>query len=542
MPSANETSTNRKRHVVVIGAGVSGILIAHHFQKYLSDGYTLEILEKNSDVGGTWLENTYPGCACDVPSDIYQYSFAPTKDWSSIYSSSNEIQAYLAQVVDHFGLRQYIHFDTVVKQCAWQEEGYRWSVESQGAHGAPNKRHADILINACGVLNHYKFPDIPGLKGFEGSLLHTANWDHTVELKDKSVAVIGAGASAVQLIPQIQPIVKSLSVYIRTPSWITQPYLPSDTSEEGNSPESYLQRCKAYEGYFNKLFPVFYRDSETQEQKRNTTAQWMHERIKDEGLRQNLIPQYELGCRRMNPGESFLDAVQASNVKCIFGDITSCGPLGLKSGGETNEVDVIVAATGFDTSFRPRFPIIGRNNVDIRDLWQEDPSAYLGIGCAGFPNYMTMLGPNCPVANGSLIGSLEAIADFTVRLLKRVHRFDVSSFVPDERAQEDFNEYINEFMSGMVWTGSCTSWYKRGYNGKVTAVWPGSSLHHREMLELDRWEDWAWTYHKRRHAIWGDGRSTIEINGGDYSYYLHHGSLLSRVVKETNGKRKFFLD
>ncbi|CAN9155748.1 unnamed protein product [Alternaria alternata] len=443
------------------------------------------------------------------------------------FASSGEIQSYLSHVVDHFDLAHHIEFKTTVTRSAWSEQESKWLLNTE-CNGIVNKgRKADVLINAAGILNHYRYPDIPGLDSYRGRLIHTADWDHSVNLAGKRVSVIGAGASAVQVIPQIQPLVKELSVYIRTPSWITS--LPNSFEGVDNNSHNtagYLQRCKSLESYYNKLFPVFYRDSKTQTQKREELELWMRERIADPSLRKNLIPNYELGCRRISPGEPFLQALQKPNVACIFSPILTCQPEGLETQDGIETSDVIIAATGFDTSFRPRFPLLGRNGVDLRDLWKDDPISYMGLGCAEFPNYLSMLGPNCPVANGSLIGSLEAMADFFVRLLKRVDSFDVATFMPDKGAQEDFNLQVEEFMKGAVWTGNCTSWYKRGKGGRITAVWPGSSLHYREVLEQDRWEDWNWTYRGRRYGIWGKGESAVEKAGGDHSHYLEHGPLL----------------
>ncbi|KAH7080134.1 putative FAD-containing monooxygenase [Paraphoma chrysanthemicola] len=517
-----------KRSIIIIGAGVSGILLAHHFKKHLSHAYEFHIVEKNHDVGGTWLENTYPGCACDVPSDIYQYSFAPTRNWSKLFAPSGEIQDYLSKVVSHFDLRQYIEFETKVMECAWAEQESKWLVHTEHDGVLTTRRKFDVLINASGILNHYQYPDIPGLENYNGRLMHTADWDHSVHLAGKKVSVIGAGASAIQVIPQIRSVVKELSVYIRTPAWITK--LPDcfqlDGNNHSNTTDDYFQRCKNIESYYNRLFPVFYRDSETQLQERQDLASWMEQRIEDLELRKKLIPDYELGCRRISPGEPFLCALQEPNVKCIFSPIVACQPDGLETQNGIETSDVIIAATGFNTSFRPRFPLLGRDNVDLRDLWKDDPDSYMGIGCAGFPNYLSMLGPNCPVANGSLIGSLEAMADFFVRLLQRVDNFGVATFTPQKSAQDDFNCQVQEFMAGAVWSGNCTSWYKNSKTGKVSAVWPGSSLHYREVLDQNRWEDWEWTYPGGRFKLWGKGQSAVEKVGGDQSYYLMHGPLL----------------
>ncbi|KAF2820154.1 FAD/NAD(P)-binding domain-containing protein [Ophiobolus disseminans] len=353
---AHQESLGKKRHIIIIVCLMTDlVLTAHHFQKYLASSYTFEVVEKNHGVGGTWLENTYPGCACDVPSDIYQYSFAPTKDWSTLYASSGEIQGYLSRVAKQFDLQKHIEFGTSVDRCTWHEDTHKWLVDTSSGGVLRTGRKADVLINAAGILNHYQYPDIPGLQDFKGVMMHTANWDHSVDLTGKKVGVIGAGASAIQ-------------------------------------------------NYFNTFFPVFIKDSSSQHNRRKELTASMSKCIKDEALRAKLIPKYEVGCRRLSPGEPFLKALQQPNVECIFDPIASCTSEGLQTQAGVKDIDVLIAATGFNTTFRPRFSLVGRDGVDMRDLWNNDPASYMGLGCAGFPNYLSMLGPNCPVANGSLIG------------------------------------------------------------------------------------------------------------------------------------------
>ncbi|CAN9262719.1 unnamed protein product [Alternaria alternata] len=402
------------------------------------------------------------------------------------FASSGEIQSYLSHVVDHFDLAHHIEFKTTVTRSAWSEQESKWLVDTE-CNGIVNKgRKADVLINAAGILNHYRYPDIPGLDSYRGRLIHTADWDHSIDLAGEEVSREST----------------------------TTPTTPQVTSNA----------ARALRATTTNSFLSFTGIRKTQTQKREELELWMRKRIADPSLRKNLIPNYELGCRRISPGEPFLQALQKPNVTCIFSPILTCQPEGLETQDGIETSDVIIAATGFDTSFRPRFPLLGRNGIDLRDLWKDDPISYMGLGCAEFPNYLSMLGPNCPVANGSLIGSLEAMADFFVRLLKRVDSFGVATFMPDKGAQEDFNMQVEGFMQGAVWTGNCTN--KRGKEGRITAVWPGSSLHYREVLEQDRWEDWNWTYRGRRYGIWGKGESAVEKAGGDHSHYLEHGPLL----------------
>ena len=350
-------------------------------------------------------------CLCSISTNLKSIRNQLTSAVPSRFAPSGEIQNYLSRVVDHFHLKSHIELGTSVKRCVWDERDSKWLVDTEHNGILETGRKADILINAAGILNHYQYPDIPGLDSYKGCLMHTADWNHSLSLAGKRVSIIGAGASAVQVVPQIQSLVKSLSVYIRTPTWITT--LPDSFQDIKDGPnctaDTYLQRCKRLESYYNKLFPIFYRDSETQLQERKELSKWMENCIADPTLRKKLIPDYELGCRRISPGEPFLRALQEPNVNCIFSPIKACNPDGLETENGIETSDVIIAATGFNTSFRPRFPLLGQNGVDLRELWKDDPASYMGLGCAGFPNYLSMLGPNCPVANGSLIGMFEAL-------------------------------------------------------------------------------------------------------------------------------------
>lgn len=247
-------------------------------------------------------------------------------------------------------------------------------------------------------------------------MLHTASWDSSIDLRGKRIGVIGAGASAIQLVPSIQPLVKDMKVFIRTPSWIAPPVALPDsnatnytyTSEEKKSfqghKDTYLTTRKGLEDQFNGMFRIFLKASDEQRNIRSLFESRMKQLIPDKMLQEKLIPQFETGCRRINPGEGFLTALQKPNVEPVFDSIQKVSPNGIVAGDKEYLVDVLVAATGFNTTFRPRFPIIGRNGVNLQDLWQDDPASYLGVGVAGFPNYLVFLGPNTPISNGSLMG------------------------------------------------------------------------------------------------------------------------------------------
>ncbi|KAF4876600.1 FAD-binding monooxygenase moxY [Colletotrichum siamense] len=508
----------RRIRAVIVGAGVSGILMAYKLRKYLGEYVDFHILEKSPELGGTWFENRYPGCACDVPSHCYQYSFAPNPDWSKFYASSQEIKAYLDGVAKHFDLKRFIKFNTKVTNAQWSEVSSTWTVEVENG----STYEAEVLFNAGGILNNLQMPNITGIDTFAGPILHTADWDSSVDLKGKRIGVIGAGASAVQLLPQIQPTATKVTAFIRTPSWISPPVAlpeadrPSYSYDDGEkirfreNDAEYLEDRKRLEAQFNGMFDAFFKASPQQRDLRERFESRMRSLIRDVALQERLIPKFEAGCRRINPGEQYLLTLQEPNVEPVFESIEKITATGIVAGGVEYPVDVLIAATGFNTTFRPRFPIIGRDGKNLQDVWAESPTSYCGTGVSGFPNYMIFLGPNTPISNGSLMGPIEATGDYFVRILTKMIRQRIKSFDVRIEAQTDFDNHTQEFMRQAVWTGTCRSWFKKDVNGKVSALWCGSSLHYLQSLAEDRWEDYEWRFDGNRYAYWGNGFSWIE--------------------------------
>lgn len=382
------------------------------------------------------------------------------------YVSSSEIQTYLKAVVLHYGLDTYIQYNSKVEGAVWDEHRSRWSVTVEGR----GIFECDVLVNAGGILNNPSFPDLKNLDSFEGQLAHTAAWDPNIDGKNKRVAIIGAGASAIQTLPEMQSVASHVDIYIRTPSWITGPagarfhgdqnhvYSEKEKARFRDDLEYSLRIRKEMEASFNCMYPAFFKGSNEQREWRTKLEDHMRELIHSEHLQRHLIPSFEAGCRRTSPGELYLAALQKDNVEPLFTPIQEVTPSGIRDyNGIERPVDIIIAATGFDTSFRPRFPILGRDRIDLRDLWKTDPISYCGLAVSGFPNYLIFLGPNTPIANGSLMGALEATADYFIRLLRKMIAQRVTSFDIRPDVQSDFNMYAQDFMLRMVWTGSCRS-------------------------------------------------------------------------------------
>lgn len=311
-------------------------------------------------------------------------------------------------------MEQFIRYNSQVVSAKWSEESSTWTVQVKNGPAY----ESEVLVNAGGILNNPQLPNIKGLEGFRGPLLHTAAWDSSVNLHGKRVAIIGSGASAIQLLPQIQPQCSKINIFIRTPSWISPPialpdgnkanynYKTDEKESFRHDSESYLHDRKNLEKQFNEMFHAFFKKAPAQDNLRNKFEARMREIIIDESLQKHLIPSFEAGCRRINPGEQYLVALQEPNVDPVFEPIECISPNGVVSGGKEYDVEILVAATGFNTTFRPRFPIIGRDGVNLQDLWADHPVSYFGTGVSGFPNYFTFLGPNTPISNGSLIGMI----------------------------------------------------------------------------------------------------------------------------------------
>ncbi|CEL09176.1 hypothetical protein ASPCAL12316 [Aspergillus calidoustus] len=530
----HETAT-RPLHIVIVGAGPSGIALAIQLKSL--PHVTYQVLEKNPDVGGTWFENRYPGAACDVASHAYQYTFASNPNWSHHFAPAEEIGQYFKSVATKYDLYDSIKMNTEVTRAEWDEKAGMWTIDAvDRATGERSRVTGDIFVNAGGILNAWKWPEIDGLKAFDGPCLHTAAWDPSVNLQGKKIGVIGSGATGVQLVPQLQKDAASVTVFVRSPSYIlpnvgfgieassyNERYSEQQKQAFRNDADAYTQFRKAVEQQMNENFSASIKGSAAQHKARNWAEKAMREALVSKELQDKLIPNWVLGCRRITPGLPYLKAVQEANVEIVRMPIDRISERGVHAkGGALHEFDVLVCATGFDTSFRPRYPILGRNQVDLRDLWcKQSPEAYLGLAVSGFPNYFTILGPNCPIANGSLIPCIEWSAKYICQAVQKVQRCQIRTIDVKLEMQKSLNEYMHNVHKDLVWTGNCVSWYKDRSTGKVTAVWPGSSIHYMESIESPRWEDFEIEYCNRNpYTFLGNGVSQREAKREDLAFYL----------------------
>ncbi|KAI0154842.1 hypothetical protein GGR57DRAFT_502038 [Xylariaceae sp. FL1272] len=553
--SVLEQPLGTAKHVLIvgIGAGASGLNMIRTLRRNLNN-YEHVVYEKNSKVGGTWYENRYPGCKCDVPSHNYQFSWRQNPEWTNFFSPAGEIEKYLDTICEEE------HMIDTIKTCHrvvgawWDESQGLWDLKVQNLEtGEEFKDYAHILIDASGILNNWRWPSIPNLNTFQGELIHTANWPKDFDYTNKTVAVIGNGSSGIQLVPAIHPAVKKLVHFVRTPTWILPPRIMAmmmmkspaapmlaqlELDDKENFSAAQMERFKSDPAFYrdfiktierdiNGAFPMLLNGGQIQQLVTAKVIEFMKMCLGgDEKLCKALIPTYPLGCRRMTPAPGYLETLRKPNTDVITEGIASIVPDGIQlESGEIIKLDAIICATGFDTSFTPRFPLVGRNG-NVQDIFKNEvPRSYMSCALSGLPNYFTIMGPSAPIGHGSVFTLSEHIARYITRIIKKCQVEGIKSICPQDAAIADFSEHIAAFMPRTSWAASCSSWFKGGkVDGPVTALHPGSRIHFFHMLENFRGEDWDYVYDSRsanRFNYLGNGFSTKEFDPkGDSTWYL----------------------
>ncbi|KAH7141875.1 cyclohexanone monooxygenase [Dactylonectria macrodidyma] len=530
--------TPRRIRVVMVGAGASGLNLARHMDLHM-ENFDLTIYEKNADVGGTWFENRYPGCACDIPSHNYQFTWEPNPEWSHYYSTWDEILEYFRGIAHKYELYKRIKLSHKLESAKWDEKAGVWNVECVNvATGEKVRDWGHILINGTGILNNWKWPDIAGLHSFKGDLFHSAMWDENHDVSGKTVAVVGTGSSGIQVVAAIQPTVKSLVTFIRSPTWITAGFAQSHAGPSGANfaftkeqkaefrehPEIYRKYRKEIEGELNARFRFVIADSAEQKEAREYSMNEMRTKLNDDKILDYLMPKdFAVGCRRPTPGNGYLEALTKDNVKVITNGIDEIVPNGVKlKNGEIVKLDTLICATGFDLSFCPRFRLIGRNEEAIDEKWKDMPEAYLSVAVPGFPNYFMFLGPNAPVGHGSVLPIIEHSTKYIINMMKKIQSQNIKAVSPSAGAVADFNAHITEFMKRTAWATPCRSWFKKGtVDGPIVALHPGSRIHWFHMMQHVRYEDWEFEYFSQnRFQYLGNGFSTKEGPDKDTTWYF----------------------
>ncbi|KAJ7677213.1 FAD/NAD-P-binding domain-containing protein [Mycena rosella] len=528
--------TLRSIKLVSIGAGMSGISLAHEVQE---DGQNMQltIYEMAEDVGGTWFWNRYPGLRCDIPSVNYQMHWSPKLDWPEYYSKGPVIQQYYRSLVDKFNLWKYIKLQHEVLRAEWDDGAKKWRLQVRGPDGKEFEDECDVFLNGGGVLNIWKWPSIEGLHSFKGELCHTARWPDNLSITGKSVAVIGSGSSGIQVLASIQPEVKQIYHWIRSPTWITGAFAPQFAGPGGvnfqyseqqkqrfmSDPKHALKYRKMIESELNERFKFLIQGTPEQKAALEFGNRDMRRRLGgDERLIDAIVPKdFAVGCRRPTPGNGYLEALLQPNVQVyteMFQRITERGFIDAE--GNEHEVDVIICATGFDTSFRPRFPVIAHGK-NVQDTWKDYPvDSYLSIALKNVPNYFMYYGPHGPTAHGSGAPVIQAYTGAFMKIIKKMQMENITAIKIKDKAADDYNEHRELYVKRTAWVGNCSSWFRSGPD-VAPMLFPGNRVLFMELLTNLRWEDWDYEYGYagNRFGYFGSGFTRREKDGRDSTFY-----------------------
>ncbi|SKG07165.1 flavin-containing monooxygenase [Mycobacteroides abscessus] len=470
-------SDTRDPRVIVVGAGMAGIAVGHKLKEAGFNDFT--ILEKGDDVGGVWYWNRYPGLTCDVPSQAYQYPFAPRTDWPRLFATGSEIQAYHRQVAEDLDVMPHIRCGQEVTAAEFTGSGWRVTT------AAGEALECDFLIAATGVLHHPNIPDIPGLDSFQGAVVHTARWDDSVRLEGKRVAAIGTGSTGVQVVSAMQPVVAQVTSFIRTPQWVLwapmslrQPKFVGKLLDA--LPTQRIVRFTALTGT-DALVNIVTRPGWGRRLVQQYARACLH-LIRDKELRQKLTPDYEPLCKRQVLSGSFHRAVQKPNAEIVTDRITRITPTGIVTvDGTEREFDVIVLATGFQAhNYMRPMNLVGKDGYSIDEAWEKGPKAYRMTAIPGFPNFFTVLGPNSPTGSIWLQHTAERTAEYIISWLHRFARGEINTVEVSPEATDEFNDQAREAMKPTVWATGCNSWYLTE-DGSVD-LWPFDRKTMEQML------------------------------------------------------------
>lgn len=472
--------------VLILGAGFAGLCMAIRLRQA---GYTeFEILERAPDLGGTWRQNTYPGAACDIPSHLYSFSFAPDPDWSETHPRQPEILASMERLAAAYRLAPRIHLGTEARQATWDPGRSCWRVTSADGRDF----EAEVLVVATGMLSRPAPPDLPGLESFSGPVLHSARWDHGVDLAGRRVGVVGTGASAVQLVPALAGHARHLTVFQRTPSWV----LPNHHRPYGDGERRAFRSLPGWRWLYRTwlywrqewLAPGFLRYPWLLAPIEWKARRHLETAIRDPELRRALTPDYRAGCKRILFSDGFYQVLVRPDVELIPEAVAEVAPEGVvTAGGRRVPLDALVLCTGFrGTDLLSPLEVRGRQGRDLGELWSTRPSAYMGMAVAGFPNMFWLFGPNTGLGHNSILFMLECQSLYVLECLRQLERRGRRSMEVRPEAQAAFQAELEARMPGTVWAlGGCRSWYQDA-RGWIPTLWPGSTVEYwRRTLRPD---------------------------------------------------------
>lgn len=470
--------------ILIIGTGFGGMGAAIRLEQAGFGDFLL--LERADALGGTWRDNHYPGAACDVESHLYSFSFEPNASWSHTFARQGEIRAYMERCADKYGLRGRMRFRSNVVRAVYDDVAHRWTLTTEGG----DTYSARVIVSACGGLSNPSRPDIPGLDRFARKVFHSARWDDDFALEGKRVAVVGTGASAIQIIPEIAPRVAKLDVYQRTPPWV----IPRQDRPIGPAEKALYARVPAAqrlvrEGIFWKreLFGIgFFKDPRINKLGQSLAIRNIARGVKDRDLRRKLVPSYVMGCKRVLLSNDYYPALARSNVELVTDPIAEVKATSIVTkDGTEREIDALVLATGFEAAEQlAPFDVVGRGGTTLNEAWRDGSEAYRGTVVAGFPNAFLIVGPNTGLGHGSMITMIEAQIDYVVGALRHMRDRGVTALEVKPEAQRDYNTAIHARLDRTVWaTGGCVSWY-RTRSGKNTTLWPGFMYEFKKQMRV----------------------------------------------------------
>jgi cation diffusion facilitator CzcD-associated flavoprotein CzcO len=473
--------------VAIIGSGFSGLGTAIKLRESGRDDFV--VLERGPDIGGTWRVNTYPGCACDVPSQVYSFSYELNPEWSHVYARQPEIQAYLLRVTEKYDLRRQIRFDTAVTDAQWDADRQLWEIET-----STGPLTADVLVAGVGGLSEPSSPDIAGLSSFEGTVFHSAEWASSWSSEGRRVAVIGTGSSAIQFVPKIQPDAAQLLLFQRTASWV----LPRrDRDITGLEKRVYRRFPKAQRVmrslvYTRSEIPVvsFRSNGRLLKMGEKMSLKMLEKQVPDPVLREKLTPHFDLGCKRILLSNHYYPALSADNADVITDRIVQVVPTGIVTEAAdgsrtTHEVDTLILGTGFRVQDPPIAHHVSVDGVTLAEHWKKDlgMQALHGISVSGFPNFFFLMGPNTALGHNSVVLMIEAQIRHLIKALDTLDATGSRTISPRLEVQQHFDAQIQHDLQRSVWNaGGCSSWY-RNEHGRNTVLWPTFTFTYMRMMD-----------------------------------------------------------
>ncbi|MFD1713418.1 flavin-containing monooxygenase [Amnibacterium flavum] len=455
--------------VAIIGAGFAGVgLAASLLRKGVRD---VTVFERSGEVGGVWRDNTYPGAACDVPSYLYSYSFAPKRDWSRRYAPQQEIQDYIVETADKLGVTPLVRFNTEIVSAVWHEVDQEWQLTDR----AGNRTAFEVVVFSCGQMSQPLIPELVGADEFSGPTMHSARWNPEIDLAGKRVAVVGTGASAIQFVPEIAKIAERVTVYQRSPVHVMPK--PDPVYEKPMSRWQFWSRRYALFLQKEALSARVNHFPGLMKRKESQFAEHLVAQVPDETLRAKVMPHDRFGCKRILVSDHWYPALLRDNVEVVPSRVARVGAHEVVAAdGESREADVIIYGTGFQsTRFMLPLDIVGVDGISLEERWNVGAAAYLGTQVAGFPNLFLTYGPNSNVGHNSILFMIESQIHYIVSAVRRIAKGKARSVVVSDGVFARFNERIQHRSQHTVYATGCTNWFINE-NGVHTQNWPGSVI------------------------------------------------------------------